>query len=77
MFEPFGYEERRNKQKDAVPSAVVAPQLTPSANVINNHEAVFPFIFAWTTSSAELNTVSAFVLHVLLFFHTVPLLVHC
>nr|CDS21586.1 lachesin [Echinococcus granulosus] len=50
LFEPFGYEGKRAKPKDAVPSAVVAPQLTPSVN------AMAPFIFSRTTNFAEGNT---------------------
>ena len=72
MFEPFGYEDTRNKQKSPVPSAVVAPQLAPSIKKIDNHEAVLPFIFPRMTSSARLGSMSSFAI-----LPAVSLLVHC
>ncbi|KAM7533339.1 hypothetical protein Aperf_G00000126803 [Anoplocephala perfoliata] len=62
IFEPFGYEDRRPKQKHAVPSAVVAPHLTPSANIMASHESEFPSTFSGASGVANSEKFTHFLL---------------
>lgn len=62
IFDPFGYEDQRSDQKGAVPSAVVAPHLTPSANIMASHETEFPHIFLSAYSVANSEEVTNYLL---------------
>nr|CDS28637.2 lachesin [Hymenolepis microstoma] len=72
IIEPFGYVDRKLKQKDFVSTALVASPIVPFNGVYTKQESMFPYLYSKTTSSANCEYFTPF-----LFLLTIITIVHC
>ncbi|VDN95994.1 unnamed protein product [Rodentolepis nana] len=53
IIEPFGYVDRKLKQKDPASTVLVASPIVPSNGVYTKQESMFPYLYLETTNSAN------------------------